>query len=570
MLEYFYAGDTLGQGEALFIENQANGFNNQIRKLYLNGGYADVKVSGPTISFNGDRTRVTLHIEITEGPRYRIAGIKLVGDAPTAVENALAPLKGQLVGLAYFQRRKLLLKSVLLVEIGKLGYPDATVDVFAQKDSSSGDVTLEAKIITGDQVTIGDIKIQGNERTRSQFIQSRLKVSEGDPYNPVSRRESFNLLYQSGLFSRVKLKLLENNQGTDRTLLVDVEEKMSRDLHIESGWGSYEMIRLKGGFTDRNLFGMGRIFRAEGTGSLVGRYGLLGLTDPWLYDGTITGDTSLFYRFREEPSFTMEEAGSTLLFSKKLSRSVTGSLGYSYSRKDITQLDSELGPLSDTDNYILALSKIQFTGDTRNDFFSPTSGYRWHTSFELADSLLGGTLEFYRLTWGFRYFFPLGDTLTLGTRYQSGIILPSGSESTIPVGERFFNGGESSVRGFRESRLGPRDADGNPYGGTAYNIFNIELRKKIRQNVSTSVFFDLGNVAPNSTLADGTSPLTLGRTALIEATFQDYLRDMRPSYGVGFQYLTPIGPARLDFAFNPKVQGDDNSFLIHFSIGMAF
>ena len=570
LLEYFYARDSLSRGEALFIESQLKSFAGQIGNLYIGAGYADAEIFSPDFIFTGDRSRVTVSISINEGPLYTIHDIVLSGDIPEAAQGVLTEVESLLLGLPYYHRRQLLLKSTLSEEISNLGYPEVTVDVSTHKDKMTGHVTLTAAVNPGTRVTIGDVGVQGNERTQSHFIKSRLELGEGDLYSQTGKRESFNQLYQTGLFSRVKLHLAEDNKGAERTLMVEVDERPARDFHVETGWGAYEMLRFKGGYTDRNLFGVGRIFRTEGTASFMGRYGLLGLTDPWLLDGSVTGDASLFYRFREEPSFTMEEAGATLLFSKKLSRSITSSLEYSYSSKDITELDSEMGPMTDDQDYTLGLCKLQFTGDTRNDVFFPTSGYRWHSSFELADTLFGGTLEFYRLSWGFRYFYPLSKTVTLGTRYRSGIILPSAEESTVPIGERFFNGGESSVRGFRESQLGPRDADDNPYGGTAYNLFNIELRKKIRQNLSANLFFDLGNVSPNKTLEDGSSSLTMGRSALIDATFADYLRDMRASYGIGVQYLTPIGPARLDFAHNPKPQGDDGSFLIHFSVGMAF
>jgi outer membrane protein assembly factor BamA len=154
----------------------------------------------------------------------------------------------------------------------------------------------------------------------------------------------------------------------------------------------------------------------------------------------------------------------------------------------------------------------------------------------------------------------------MGFRYTTGLILPGSGEVTLPLSERFFNGGENTVRSFKESELGPKNPPGNSVGGYGFNVFNLELRQRLIGNLIGTVFVDYGNIAPNRA-----QPYD-SRSDVISDTLDDFFKDFRPGVGFGLQYLLPVGPARVDFAFNPDQRtGDDEDFFVmHFSIGTAF
>jgi outer membrane protein insertion porin family len=158
-------------------------------------------------------------------------------------------------------------------------------------------------------------------------------------------------------------------------------------------------------------------------------------------------------------------------------------------------------------------------------------------------------------------------------RYDTGVILPGRNQVIIPIGERYFNGGENKVRSFRESELGPKDPSDDPLGGNAFNIMSLELRRLLTDNLVGSLFVDFGNISPNfSPEEEGADEPFVDRQDVIDKTFSDYFSDFRPAVGFGFQYLLPVGPARLDFAWNPDHDSErgEDSFNFHFSIGMAF
>ena len=152
-------------------------------------------------------------------------------------------------------------------------------------------------------------------------------------------------------------------------------------------------------------------------------------------------------------------------------------------------------------------------------------------------------------------------------RYRTGLIVPGKEDfDDLPLAERFFNGGENTVRSFKQSDLGPQD-NGDPVGGLAYNVINIELRQRLIGNLTGSLFLDLGNVSPDRSLEKYDS-----KSDIMSDTFSEYFENFRPGVGFGLQYQLPVGPARLDFAFNPDRDSDrgEDFFVFHFSVGMAF
>jgi len=557
------------------VESQLQSLADDMHALYLAEGFIDSRIQGPLISYSKDGTKAVVTFSIEEGAQYHIGGIFFKGEVVDEVRQDLEKLRKEGEGQVYFNRRRLLLKSNVIELYEEQGYPEVQVKVRQEKKPDRKLIYLHVSIIRGNKIRIRKISILGNERTNMSFIVSRLAFEPGDLYTLSSRRKSFRNLYQTGLFSAVSIELSEQEgegTGTERDVVVQVEERMAREVYVEPGWGSYETLRLAAGFKDRNLFGTGRIFRFETAISVKGSTVRFGLTDPWFLGTSISADFPVTYSYREEPVFTQEETGIGALFTKNFPKKVSLTAGYRLSRNNITDVDPDIDQTQIANSYSSATLSLQLIRDTRNDFFLPTEGYRGFVSGDIATPLLGSTISFYRLIMGVRYFYQLAGELILGMRYTTGLVLPTGDQVGIPLGERFFNGGENSVRSFKESQLGPIDGNGDPLGGTAYNIISFELRKRLKGNFAGSLFVDMGNIAPNRINEDGSTPLAASRAELSRATFEDYFRDMRAGIGVGLQYLLPIGPARLDFAVNPNPDKERNErdYVIHFSIGMAF
>ncbi len=564
-----YSG-LLYKGDLVFSRSEVDAAVDEIRQRYITQGYLDAVVEGPGLQFTADRSRVDITVTIAEGVQYTVHRIEIRGDVPADVKGELDQVRPELINQPYFNRKKLLLQTRIQEIYGNHGYPDAGVDVKRESGEVPGQVVLDVSINSGPQITIAAIEIRGNQRTRPGFIRNRIRLKPGDRYDLALQKESFRDLYRTGIFSKVDFALEKTGEPGKRLLVVTVAETHAREVFFEPGWGSYEKLRLRVGFQEKNLFGTGRIFKTQATGSIKARSLTGGLSDPFFFNTDIKADLTAFYNHREEPSFTRQDIGMTFALSKNLAQDVLSTAQYLIRTTDITGVDKF--EAQSEGSYNFASIKGQLTYDTRNDIFFPTSGQRIFAAAEEAHKALGGSINLTRMTAGVRSFFHLAPDTVLGVRYTTGLILPGTGEITLPLSERFFNGGENTVRSFKESELGPQDPSGDPVGGYGYNVFNLELRQRLIGNLIGTVFIDLGNIAPNRSREEQGKQSYDSRSEVISDTLADFFKDFRTGIGFGLQYLLPVGPARFDFAFNPDTnsQRDEDFFVFHFSVGTAF
>ena len=203
-------------------------------------------------------------------------------------------------------------------------------------------------------------------------------------------------------------------------------------------------------------------------------------------------------------------------------------------------------------------------------------GFVFNNTFEVASNAFGSQIELIRGTGRIAYFLPFGpksltpgvvedqtqpplrrwfERSSLGFGARVGIVHSLNNTgpdeaTTLPIDERFFNGGATTVRSFGERTLGPLDPKGNPIGGEFYTVFNIEYTFPIYGELEGALFFDAGNLLPTSE--------------------EPGLDDIRYGLGGGLRYKLPIGPIRLDYGWNPDRAPGEDFGAFHFSFGFAF
>jgi outer membrane protein insertion porin family len=574
-LHGFFQGNSGSWGKeqrVIFNESELMAAVSRIRDYYKGEGFFDVNVEKPVLSFTENRTGVDITIPIEEGPKYIINKVILSGDILPELSAELEKIQGELVGKPYYVRRKLLLRSSLEEAYDAIGYADAEFDIEMEKLDEPGRVNLLAAISSGEKVVIGEIVISGNDKTRASFIRDRVQFKPGDIYTNARRRESFRKLFDSGLFSKIDIKLSKPHTDNIRDLEVTVRELPTREYYVEPGWGSYERLRLRAGVFEKNLFGTGRDARIDGLISTKDENITLGYTDPWLLQTDITMNVPIYYDNRDEPSYTSEEIGFSVLFSRKFGANLTLATGYQYQVTQLSNLAPDAILQEEQENYNKGTIGIQATWDTRDDIFYPAKGLRLFGGVDISLPALGSEIDFGRITLGCRYFFELPQEYILGLRATTGLIIPLGNQSFIPISERFFNGGDTTVRSYQHSELGPKDENNEPTGGLGYNVFSVELRKRFYKNFAATLYVDAGNVAPNRSLLDRNFVPYSSRSDLMNDTFNDFFNDFKYGIGIGLQYLLPVGPVRIDVAYNPdpeKIWHED-TWVYHFSLGMAF
>jgi outer membrane translocation and assembly module TamA len=189
--------------------------------------------------------------------------------------------------------------------------------------------------------------------------------------------------------------------------------------------------------------------------------------------------------------------------------------------------------------------------DTTVNPSDPTGGGKLNISGECALDFLGSNLEFYRTITEVRRYQSITKDVVFSGRLKFGIIQPIQTTTQIPIQRRFFSGGYNSVRGYRLDYLGPRTASGDPLGGDALIEGNLQTRVPVYKKLRAVGFMDFGNVYFNA------SDIDLGQ--------------LKYAAGFGFNYVTPIGPVGLYFAWplNP-IDPSEDTFRVHFTIGPSF
>jgi outer membrane protein assembly complex protein YaeT len=539
-----------GSKQPWYVEDRVRAGADEVARLYYEQGYLEVAVSPPQVAFENDGKLARVTIEIREGMQHHLASVSVEGDL-VFPEADLEKTYSSYIGKPYVEHLSVEIQGRIEEYHSNRGYADVVVKRVRRDAAADGAISLVYEVTPGTKVHVGEVHVTGNARTRTSFIKNRLELKPGDEYDREKEHESFRKLYRSGIFESVHLGLASTG-GDTRDLDVDVKEAPSVETYIEPGYGSYERLRLSAGVKEKNLFGTGRILQLDGVVGAYAQNAKASLIDPWFFNDLLTATYSVFAGRRIEPSFISEEVGTSVTLAYDLSRQtqITGGYSFRYSASSDVDIVTFLAN-GEVANVNISSFIFGITHDTRDVVFNPKTGQLSKLSCEIADQAIGSELSFVRLNGTEAGFLPLTPSTVFAASFRTGVIIPTDNTTSIPIQERYFNGGENTVRSFLEDQLGPKDINNAPIGGEAYSVLSFEVRQKLVGAFQGALFWDLGNVVLDHA---------------------DYFRfpGIRQGIGVGLRYELPVGPIRLDGALNPDPQPGEANGAVHFTVGMAF
>jgi outer membrane protein assembly complex protein YaeT len=534
-----------GLGDPLYVKSDLTALRLSMLQLFDARGYLDAKVTGPVEEQHVSTHEVSVAYSIEAGPQYRIGKVQVAPDLHLdAGKLAVAALPGKpfdrVTAAALRQRANSLLLNT--------GYPEPRVELELAVDREAHTVDLALNGRAGPRAHVAAVTVSGNDHTADFVIHRHVRMAPGELYDGSQIEKTTSELYKTGLFSKVDVERHPHDGDPEKLdLNVKVHEADARELDFLAGYGSYEGLRGGVTWTDRNLFGYGQRLQLAGRVSEKGE----GLSASWVEPQLFGSDTSLtvtsHVRERQEPSYMDVSHGIELALARDLVDELRGRIGYALQTRDGSDIDPSIVNAVE-DRYLIGSVFTELSLDHRDSKLYPANGYRLAVKYEYAGNGVGGTIDLERLTWSASSFTRLFGDVVLGLYGHAGVIWSPQPE--LPVQERFYNGGESSVRSFHESMLGPLSPTGTPLGGVFFNTLSAELRLPLWKALQWAVFTDAGNVGVNPD--------------------QYNLKDLRYAIGAGIRLVLPIGPLRLDAAENPDRRPGEDLWVVHLSVGLPF
>jgi len=537
-----------------------------LRSHYLDRGYLDFNIDSTQVSITPDKKDVYIAIGITEGPQYTVSEVNLAGEMliPQAEALKLVKLKAGEV----FSRARLTESTKAISDrLGDDGYAFANVNAVPDVDKAQRKVAFTFFVDPGRRVYVRRINVAGNTRTRDEVIRREMRQLEGGWYSANSITKSKQRIDRLGYFTEVNVETPSVPGATDQVdLNVSVVEKPTGNIMLGAGFGS-EGVVFSGGVTQQNVFGTGNHLGVQLNTSKINTVYSLSFTQPyWTADGVSRG-FDIYMRNVDPTSLSLGQyRTSTLGGQARLGVPFTDidtvSFGLGYERTSIDVFrncdptvctDSPLRILNYVDAFgpdnTAVLGNIGWARDTRDSAIYPTSGAISRAFVETG--LPGGSLRFYKINAQHQRYFPLTRDFTLFLNGDIGYGNGFGGKP-LPFFRNYYVGGVSSLRGFYAATVGPKDANGDPVGGSKKVVGSAELLfpfpgMRNDKSVRVSAFVDAGVAGEAYTFSE-----------------------LRAAAGAAVLWVSPFGPIKISAAAPFRSQPGDKKQSFQFTFGSQF
>jgi outer membrane protein assembly complex protein YaeT len=649
-----------------------------LQAVYQNNGFSKVKVtpetstpetvaadtqatsSAPSLptTASGKVAPLAVTYHIDEGEQRRVGTVSIEG--ANQVDSAkLTPLLNTAPGQLLSPQNLAGDRDALVTDYLSRGFEHPLVDVTQTPDPADpGKVNVAFHITEGEQVFVRNVLLTGLHFTRPDTVSRAITLHAGDPLNQTALEDTQRNLYEFALFNEINTAVENpNGNNTRKTVLIQAIEARRWTLtygfgfEAQTGTPHYNcgLIIVSGapcnttgktGVSPRVLANITRnnLFGRELSASIQGNYGLLeqkldvlfqaphvfhspnfGLTVSGSYANSLDVTTYVASRLQGGMRLAQHFNAPDPLLSK--ANSFIYEFNFRRVKVQANSLQISPGEISTESAAVrVAGPAVTWLRDTRDSVLDAHRGS--YTSFQefLSNKVFGAQAVFNRLDVSNSNYWSLDKgqfVIARNTRYGQERAWGTPGTELIPLPERLYAGGYSSLRGFSINAAGPRDPEtGFPIGGAGALINSTELRLPppvlpfFGDSLSFVLFHDMGNVfakasqiwpaairtrQPDKELCRDLNivdPQKPDQPPAGPVTSIGWLGMCRFDYfshalGVGLRYHTPVGPIRLDFSYNlntpifpviynyttptaPPTVGEASHFNFFFSLGQSF
>jgi outer membrane protein insertion porin family len=512
----------------------------KLARVLEDAGHTAARVETVAPEGGGD---VPVVFRIQAGPRTVVSSVKVDASEPLPPESPARELRVR-PGAPYRLRDVARDRDALLTAYRDVGYAQAEVtpETTLSEDRSRANVLLRVR--SGSRLSVDHVVVAGLEETAEDVVRREITLREGGPLGQQQVIESQRRLGALGLFQRVSVAEIDPESPGPRTILVSAEEAPLTTIAYGIGYSENDLLRGSLEVTRRNLFGMDRTLSAFARLSFRGSRFLATFREPYFLGRRQEMFASGFREEGERPFFDFVRYGGTLQTARALSPRWSLIVRAGYQRVHVFNVINPGQVSREFGNYAVAGPSSSVVNDTRDDSLEPHRGHFLTADVEYSDKRLGGD-TFVKGFLQASTYERLTSRVVLALNARVGLARTIGLEESIflPRAERFYAGGDYSLRGFNlDSVLAT--------GGNALLLGSAELRVDAGSYFSAAVFSDVGNVYPL------VSDLTLS--------------NLRYTAGVGLRYKSALGPLRVDWGYKLDRRLGESAYHVHLTIGHAF
>ena len=543
----------------------------RVQDEYLKRGYLDVQVSDPLMRVDSSSYKAEISYSIKEGKVYNVSAVSITGDTATGLDKNALREELNLKADKVFNVEKLRKDIKAIKEaVGNLGYAYAKVKPDFYKNATSLTVAIIYRVNLGMRVTIGDVTVKGNEKTKEHVVRRYVYLAPGDLYNYTDYKDSQRALARTGFFETATLKR-KKATGNKVDLEVTVKEAKTGAFTAGGGYSSADGFLLNGSVSEKNIFGSGIEGSIAIDYSEVRNSYSLSFRDPRLFDSKYSLSAGIYkkdsdYTDQEEYDnlgyLIKDEIGGYVSLGRQLTRSLYASVGYRYGVVEYGEINAtSVGDgIEDYRDYVKSAFIASLVYDSTDDYYTPREGIYAKLNFEYAG--LGSApsdktlAEFTKTQFKFAMFYGLQDSINydLIFRYKFRLgYIDAGDGEYIPRAEKLYLGGASrGVRGFSSGSISPylnNDSSSILIGGHKSMVHSLEASIPLSKaaKMRLTLFADYG---------------TIGINSFDEIT--------KKSVGAQVEWQSPFGPVNLVFAKAIDPETYDKTANFEFSMGTKF
>lgn len=543
-----------------------------VTEKYGNIGHLEAGVAGTEITYSPNGKKMDVKVRVAEGPQYKVGAVETADNVVFDDDEVMGKAK---VKAGDVHNKGQVAKDSAAIAKGyqDSGYVNADVTPQVTLDRDSKTTHLVHNVKEGDLKYIKEVQITGNTATRDDVIRRDVMIQPGDRFDGSLVERSRQNIENTQYFEKTRLTVHDLDDDSMWTnLQVGVDEGKTGNFLFGAGYSSEEKVAGFGELRLNNFdianppkfSGGGQTFSARlNIGSVRQQYNL-NFMEPELFGYPIMFGANAFnesYRYHHDSQYTEDMLGGALTLGKALSPFVTVRTSLRYTDVDYSNIDNYWLYTSDwkklLDGTRTLSNSWSITRDTRDIRFDPTKGSKHELA--VTAGIPGGDNYFYRLEHDSSWYVAVDEKKkwVLSLRTREGWENEYGSSDSIPLSERFFAGGTTTVRGYDYRDIGPKEyqyfgADKKePIGGKLRLVDNFEVRYKVADIVRLFGFVDAGAVWSD---------------------WGDFdFGDFKFSAGLGLGVQVPMmGPVRIDYGFPLNPDKDQGSGRLHLITGFTF